>query len=81
LGFECVNVVQGGARRGRLINCWQLWLSENLFDVGSFAVAPAAQIRTDSMYDDSGFITKQPRGFLPVEHLPKMAWANRKGAA
>jgi GNAT superfamily N-acetyltransferase len=78
LGFECVGVMQGGTRRGRLINCWQMWLSPGLLGIDSFTVAPAAQIRTDCMYDDSGFIVKQPAGFTTVTELPKMAWSNRK---
>ena len=81
LGFQCVGVVRGGSRRGRLINCWQMWLSPSLLDIESVSVAPAAQVRTDCMYDDSGFITSQPRGFRVIESLPKMAWSNRKGAA
>jgi hypothetical protein len=78
LGFECVGVMQGGARRGRLINCWQMWLGPSLLEIESFVVAPAAQVRTDCMYDDSGFITEQPKGFQVVTELPKMAWSNRK---
>jgi hypothetical protein len=79
LGFQCVGVIRGGTRRGRLINCWQMWLDEvSLFNIESFATVPAAQIRTDCMYDDSGFITNQPTGFRQIAELPKMAWSNRK---
>ncbi len=81
LGFQCVGVMKGGSRRGRLINCWQMWLTDNLLSIDDFVVAPAAQIRTDCKYDDSGFISSQPDGFQVVEELPKMAWANRKGGA
>jgi hypothetical protein len=79
MGFKCVGIMRGGARRGRLINCWQMWLGPSLLDIDQFLVTPAAQVRTDCMYDDSGFITEQPRGFQAVTELPKMAWSNRKG--
>ena len=78
MGFTCTGVVRGGSRRGRLINCWTMWLDARLFDVGAISEAPAAQVRQDLMYDDSGFITSQPEGFQPVQQLDKLAWSNRK---
>jgi hypothetical protein len=81
MGFECVGVVPGGARRGRLINLWQMWLEPSLLTIGEMSVVPAAQVRVDTMYDDSGFLASQPSGFRNIEYLPKLAWSNRKGNA
>lgn len=81
LGFTCVNIELGGKRRGRLINCWQLWLGGSLLSIDGFATTPAAQLRVDAMYDESGYLTSQPSGFRPVDVLPKLAWSNRKPGA
>lgn len=78
LGFVCTGVVRGGSRRGRLINIWERWLTPRLLVPEDVAVLPAAQVRVDTMYDDTAFIREQPEGFRPVEELPKLAWANRK---
>jgi hypothetical protein len=78
MGFVCVGTSPGGKRRGRTINAWTLWLTPRLITAQDISCIPAAQMRQDSMYDDSGFLTKSPDGFSPVELLPKLAWANRK---
>lgn len=78
MGFTCVGTLAGGKRRGRTINVWTMWLEPRLITAFDLAVVPAAQARQDAMYDDSGFLTKSPDGFAPIELLPKLAWANRK---
>ncbi len=78
MGFTCVGTVAGGRRRGRTINCWAMWLTPRLLSVQDIAVPPAAEVRQDSMYDDSEFLTESPEGFAPVRHLPKLAWSNRR---
>ncbi len=78
MGFSCVGSCPGGARRGRTINAWQMWLTPQLFSIHSIAVLPTSEVRIDSRYDDSGFLDSAPRGFKPAVQLPKMAWANRK---
>lgn len=78
MGFTCTGVVQGGRRRGRLINWWAMWLSPRLLSVEDIATLPAAQVRVDSMYDDSGFMHGNVEGFRPATELPKLAWSNRK---
>lgn len=79
MGFTCVGTVQGGKRRGRLLNCWQRWLGESrLFTVDEIGTAPAWQGREDCMYDDSGFMLELPDGFDDRGHLGKLAWSNRK---
>lgn len=78
MGFVCVGTSPGGKRRGRTINAWTLWLTPRLITADDISVIPAAQMRQDSMYDDSGFLTESPDGFAPVQLLPKLAWANRK---
>jgi hypothetical protein len=79
MGFSCTATTKGGARRGRLINAW-------LMDLGAAlllppTIQPSAQLRVDTMYDDTDFMTGTPAGFLPATTLPKLAWANRKKAA
>jgi hypothetical protein len=76
LGFTCTGTVAGGTRRGRTINCWTRWLQPRLFGADAIAVPPAAEIRVDSRYDDSGFFDAAPDGFSS-RVLPKLAWANR----
>lgn len=79
LGFTCVGTVQGGKRRGRLLNCWQRWIGEHrLFTAEAIATAPAWQTREDSMYDDSGFLLTRPDGFADRGSLGKLAWSNRR---
>lgn len=80
MGFTCTGTRPGGRRRGRTINCWALWLEPRLLTLGDIAVTPAAQLRQDSMYDDSGFLISAPEGFQAATTLPKLAWANRKSA-
>lgn len=78
MGFTCVGTLPGGRRRGRTINCWTLWLEPRLLTVDDIAVLPAAEVRQDTMYDDSGFLTAAPTGFRPAALLPKLAWADYK---
>jgi len=79
MGFICTATVAGGSRRGRLINAWLLDLGSALMLAPT--VTPAAQLRVDSMYDDTDFMTGTPEGFLPATTLPKLAWANRKAVS
>jgi hypothetical protein len=82
MGFTCLGVVPGGVRRGRLINLWQQWFSEqSLFTVDDFAVPPAAQFRQDCHDEQTGFLTTAPAGFIIAGDLPKLAWSNRKATA
>lgn len=83
MGFTCTGARPGGRRRGRTINCWALWLTPRLLTIEQIAVTPSAELRQDSMYDDSGFLNETPEGFRNATLLPKLAWANRpkKGAA
>lgn len=78
MGFKCTAVVDGGARRGRLINCWTLWLTPRLIGLDEISTVPAAQMRVDSMYDDTQFIRGEVEGFRAVAELPKLAWADRR---
>ncbi len=80
MGFTCVGTMAGGRRRGRTINCWTLWLTPRLIEVNEIAVLPAAEVRQDSMYDDSQFLRESPEGFAAVRQLPKLAWSNRKSS-
>jgi hypothetical protein len=79
MGFTCTNVVIGGARRGRKLNIWSLWLTPRLITVSSIGVTPSAQIRVDAMYDDTDYLSSAPTGFSDAELLPKMAWADYRG--
>ncbi len=78
LGFTCVGTLAGGRRRGRTINSWALWLTPRLLTLDAIAVIPAAELRADCMYDDSGYLTAAPVGFRSAVALPKLAWSNRK---
>ncbi len=78
MGFTCVATSPGGKRRGRTINTWVMWLRPRLLTVDEIAVMPAAELRQDSMYDDSQFLRKAPEGFREAKQLPKIAWANRR---
>ncbi|MFL5864689.1 MAG: GNAT family N-acetyltransferase [Solirubrobacteraceae bacterium] len=78
MGFTCVGTTPGGRRRGRTINSWALWLTPRLLTVDQIAVLPAAELRVDSMYDDTDYLTAAPAGFKPAVALPKLAWSNRK---
>lgn len=78
MGFTCVGAVPGGARRGRTINVWTMWLQPRLIPLSDLAILPAAELRQDSMYDDSGFLTSSPTGFQDARTLPKLAWSNRR---
>jgi len=78
MGFTCVHTTPGGKRRGRTINVWEMWLQPRLLSIDDLAVVPAAELRQDSMYDDSGFLTRSPDGFRDAVLLPKLAWANRR---
>ncbi len=81
MGFQCVGVVKGGTRRGRLINCWQQWLGERtLFGPDALNVSPAAQLRIDCQDEETGFLSVAPAGFADAGELPRLAWANRKPA-
>lgn len=79
MGFVCTATVPGGSRRGRLINAWLLDLGSALMLAPT--TTPAAQLRVDTMYDDTDFMRGTPEGFLPATTLPKLAWANRKSAS
>jgi hypothetical protein len=46
--------------------------------VEALKVVPAAELRQDAMYDDSGFLTSTPGGFRDAVLLPKIAWSNRR---
>lgn len=78
MGFTCVGTTPGGRRRGRTINIWTMWLEPRLISISELEIVPAAELRQDSMYDDSGFLTKTPPGFREATLLPKLAWSNRK---
>ena len=77
MGFVCTGVMQGGKRRGRLLNAWTLWLAPTLL---IHTTPPAAQLRVDCMYDDTDYLLTQPEGFQPITSLPKLAWSNRAEA-
>ena len=78
MGFSCVGVVQGGARRGRLINCWQQWFGPStLFTIDGLVTTPAAQLRQDCEDLETGFFQSTPSGFIAAGQLPKLAWSNR----
>jgi hypothetical protein len=79
MGFACTATVKGGARRGRLINAWLMDLGLALLLPPT--IRPSAQLRVDSMYDDTDYMTGTPEGFLPATTLPKLAWSNRKAAS
>jgi len=76
LGFTCTATTPGGRRRGRTLNHWTLWLEPRLFKPDVISVAPAAELRVDTMYDDTDFLKSVPDGFT-ARTLPKLAWANR----
>jgi hypothetical protein len=78
MGFVCLGTSAGGRRRGRTINSWAMWLTPRLILPGEISVRPAAEIRQDCMYDDSGYLSELPEGFDGGGVLPKLAWANRK---
>ncbi len=78
MGFTCVGTLPGGRRRGRTINCWAKWLTPRLLTTADIEIAPAAEIRQDSMYDETDFLVSAPEGFRPAVRLPKLAWANRR---
>ena len=77
MGFTCVGTARGGRRRGRTINLWSMWFTPRLLTIQDLAVAPAAELRRDCMYDDSAFLSAAPEGFREAVDLPKLAWANR----
>jgi Acetyltransferase (GNAT) domain len=81
MGFTCVGTLPGGRRRGRTFISWALWLQPRLLTLDQIAVTPAAELRQDSMYDDSGFLVSSPDGFRDAITLPKLAWTNRKRPA
>jgi hypothetical protein len=81
MGFTCVATSPGGKRRGRTINTWTMWLTPRLIGLDEISVRPAAELRQDCMYDDSGFLVKAPEGFADAVELPKLAWSDRKKAA
>ena len=47
MGFECIAVTQGGARRMRDINAWRLALTDQLFE---FSVAPSSREKSASAW-------------------------------
>jgi hypothetical protein len=77
MGFTFVGAVPGGKRRGRTINLWTMWMERRLVALSELSVVPVAEMRRDSMYDDSGFLLHSPAGFRPAVVLPKLAWSNR----
>jgi hypothetical protein len=77
MGFACVGTTKGGSRRGRRINSWVMWLTPRLLALTDIEIAPAADVRQDCRYDDSGFLDGSPDGFADAVTLPKIAWANR----
>jgi hypothetical protein len=78
MGFTCTATLPGGRRRGRTINAWAMWLTPHLIELEEISVLPAAEVRQDSMYDDTDFLQEAPDGFASVRLLPKLAWSNRK---
>lgn len=78
LGFVCTATVKGGARRGRLLNLWQLWLTPRLITADDIATTPVAQSRVDCMYDETDYLRSAPEGFADGGEMAKLAWANRK---
>lgn len=79
LGFTCLRVVKGGARRGRLINVWHQWFGgQTLFTPESIQVAPAAQFRQDCHDEHSGFLAAAPAGFRDLGPLPELSFRKKK---
>jgi hypothetical protein len=78
LGFVCVGTVQGGSRRGRLLNLWQKWKTDRLFLPDEIASAPAWQLREDCLDKETGFLQSVPKGFVDKGTLGKLAWSNRR---
>lgn len=76
MGFTCIGSVPGGKRRGRTINLWTMWFERRLIELANLSVQPAAELRQDSMYDESGYFVTSPAGFKAATVLPKIAWAN-----
>ena len=79
MGFTCVGNVPGGKRRGRTINVWAMWLERKLVSLADVARQAVAEMRQDSMYDDTGYVRSTPDGFREAIMLPKLAWSNRAG--
>lgn len=75
LGFVCTAISEGGVRRKRLINTWVKPLRPRLIMPTEIAVAPAAQLRRDAMYDETDFLSECPDGFADRGELEKIAWA------
>lgn len=79
MGFDCVTVVRGGTRRGRMLNVWRQWFGEpQLFGIDQISVTPVAQRRVDTFDEQTGFMGDVPDGFVDLGELPKLAWSNRK---
>lgn len=79
MGFICVTVVQGGTRRGRMLNVWrQSFDQPALVSLDDLQVSPVAQKRIDTFDEQTGFFDTAPVGFVDAGSLPKLAWANRK---
>lgn len=78
MGFACTGTSKGGSRRGRSINSWVMWLQPRLIALDEISVLPAAEVRQDCRYDESGFLDTAPEGFTDAVMLPKIAWANRR---
>jgi hypothetical protein len=78
LGFTCTATTPGGKRRGRTLNLWQKWLTPRLIGADEIAVAPVAQRREDSMYDETDYLLSTPDGFADGGSLGKLAWSNRR---
>ena len=79
MGFTCVGNVPGGKRRGRTINVWAMWLERKLVSLADVSRQAVAEMRQDSMYDDTGYVRSTPDGFREAIVLPKLAWSNRAG--
>ena len=66
--------VSAGAARS---TCGLAGRSGDSVSLSELSVSPAAEIRVDAMYDDSGYLTRAPAGFKDALVLPKLAWSNR----
>lgn len=76
MGLICVDVIDGGKRRGRKINVWHHILTTGLFVPSG--CAPVFQLRQDCMDAETDFLATAPDGFIDGGSLGKLAWKNRK---
>ena len=75
--FVCTRTIKGGVRRGRLINEWVRWSVPRLVALDDLAIAPAAQVRSDCMYDDTDYMSEAPDGFRDAGVLERIAWRTK----